>query len=140
DVREAIPPLDFEISPKESWIFNLAAVHREPGHGFREYFNTNIPGAENAIKLAELCKIHNIFFTSSIAPYGKSLEQTSEKSPLYPETGYGISKTIAENIHKNWLAKDQLNRRLVIVRPSVIYGPHDPGNVHRMIKALKRGT
>jgi len=26
------------------------------------------------------------------------------------------------------------------VRPSVIFGPKDPGNVYRMIKALKKGT
>lgn len=140
DVRSELPQIDFELDPKESWIFNLAAIHREPGHDFREYFDTNIPGAENTVQFAEQCRIQNIFFTSSIAPYGKSRSQTSEKSPLYPETGYGISKAMAEQIHQAWLAKDNERRRLIIVRPSVIYGPHDPGNVYRMIKALKKGT
>ncbi|NDV14592.1 NAD-dependent epimerase/dehydratase family protein [Muricauda sp. TY007] len=139
DVRCNLPDIDFDIDPKETWLFNLAAIHREPGHEFREYFDTNIPGAKNVVEFAKKYSISNIFFTSSIAPYGKSLAQTTENSPLYPETGYGISKALAEEIHKNWAVKDK-TRRLIIVRPSVIYGPHDPGNVYRMIKALKKGT
>jgi nucleoside-diphosphate-sugar epimerase len=125
--------------PKNSWIFNFAAIHREPGHEYKEYFNTNVPGAENINSFARKTGIRNIFFTSSIAPYGKSLNKNTEESSLYPETAYGISKALAEKIHREWLAED-VNRRLIIVRPSVIFGPKDPGNVYRMIKALKKGT
>ena len=122
-----------------SWIFNFAAIHREPGHEFNEYFDTNIPGAKNVCDFAVKSNITNIFFTSSIAPYGKSLNQRTEASNLYPETAYGISKALAEKIHESWLFKNE-KRRLIIVRPSVIFGPHDPGNVYRMIKSLKKGT
>lgn len=139
DVRELIE-FDFD-SPnlEKSWIFNFAAIHREPGHKYQEYFDTNIPGAKNVCEFARKIGVRNIFFTSSIAPYGKSLIQRSEKSPLYPETAYGISKALAEQIHQEWLAEKE-ERRLVIVRPSVIFGPKDPGNVYRMIKGLKKGT
>ncbi|WP_431126925.1 NAD-dependent epimerase/dehydratase family protein [Flagellimonas flava] len=140
DVRKTLPKIDIKLDGKESWIFNLAAVHREPGHDFKEYFDTNIPGAINVNDLALRLEVENIFFTSSIAPYGRSREQRSELSTLYPETGYGISKAIAEQIHQKWHNHNQTKRRLIIVRPSVIYGPHDPGNVLRMIKALKKGT
>lgn len=139
DVRQSIN-LDIEnVDIEKSWIFNFAAVHREPGHEYKEYFDTNIPGAENINEFARRTGIKNIFFTSSIAPYGKSLNQRTEDSTLYPETAYGISKALAEKIHQNWLAED-VTRRLIIVRPSVIFGPRDPGNVYRMIKALKKGT
>lgn len=139
DVRESIPSFIKEPPHKESWIFNFAAIHREPGHEFAEYFDTNIPGAENVCEFAVNSKISNIFFTSSIAPYGKSLDQRTEESNLYPETAYGISKALAEKIHESWLLNGD-DRKLIIVRPSVIFGPHDPGNVYRMIKSLKRGT
>ena len=139
DVRNKLPTHNLSIDVESSWMYNLAAVHREPGHDFKEYFDTNIPGAKNVNQLAREMGIKNIFFTSSIAPYGKSLNQKTEKSTLYPETAYGISKALAEEIHQQWLAEDK-SRKLIIVRPSVIFGPKDPGNVYRMIKAIKRGT
>lgn len=139
DVRLLID-LDLpNIDLKKSFIFNFAAVHREPGHDFNEYFDTNIPGAKNVIEFARIKGIKNIFFTSSIAPYGRSLNERTENSPLYPETGYGISKALAEKIHEKWLVEEN-TRRLIIVRPSVIFGPKDPGNVYRMIKGIKKGT
>ena len=139
DVRNELPKIGEKFDSSKSWIFNFAAIHREPGHGFKEYFGTNIPGAENVTAFARSNAIPNIYFTSSIAPYGKSLEKRNESSPLYPETAYGISKALAEKIHEKWRAEDD-SRRLIIVRPSVIFGPNDPGNVYRMIKALKKGT
>lgn len=128
-----------ELDNEKSWVFNLAAIHREPGHDYHEYFDTNIAGAYNINSFAREHKIQNIFFTSSIAPYGKSLLKRTEKSQLYPETAYGISKALAEKIHQIWMKEDN-SHRLIIVRPSVIFGPHDPGNVYRMIKAIKKGT
>lgn len=139
DVRKRIAFEIKDIDASASWIFNFAAIHREPGHEYHEYFDTNIPGAENINAFAQEMGIKNILFTSSIAPYGKSLHKRTEKSNLYPETAYGISKAMAEKIHQLWLAEDK-NRRLIIVRPSVIFGPADPGNVYRMISALKKGT
>lgn len=140
DVREEITiKIENQIDVENSWIFNFAAIHREPGHDYKEYFDTNIPGAENINQFARNTGIKNLYFTSSIAPYGRSLFERTEKSTLYPETAYGISKALAEKIHQGWLAEDK-TRRLIIVRPSVIYGPNDPGNVYRMIKSLKNGT
>ncbi|MBU0580254.1 MAG: NAD(P)-dependent oxidoreductase [Candidatus Margulisbacteria bacterium] len=136
DVRKPINP-SF-VSEKIDWIFNLAAIHREPGHEKHEYFDTNIAGAENVCQFAEAIDCKNIYFTSSISVYGKSKEAKNENSAKYPETPYGISKYIAEKIHKIWLARNN-ERRLIICRPAVIYGPKDPGNIFRMIKALKKG-
>lgn len=140
DVRSKINlELDEALDLKNTWVFNFAAIHREPGHEFKEYFDTNIAGAENVNIFIKEKGIKNLFFTSSIAPYGKSMEQRDESSNLYPETAYGISKALAENIHKQWLFEEN-NRRLIIVRPAVIFGPKDPGNIFRMIKSLKKGT
>lgn len=139
DVRKKIELQIGKIDKSGSWIFNFAAIHREPGHEYQEYFDTNIPGAQNINNYARKTGIENIFFTSSIAPYGKSVSERTEQSSLYPETAYGISKALAEKIHQQWLAEDK-SRRLIIVRPSVIFGPKDPGNVYRMIKALKKGA
>ncbi|MHB1828463.1 MAG: NAD-dependent epimerase/dehydratase family protein [Steroidobacteraceae bacterium] len=120
------------------WIFNFAAIHREPGHGFREYFDTNIPGARNVCAYADQVECKNIVFTSSIAVYGDITDPTDETVRTYPDTGYGISKLCAELIHEGWQTAD-IGRRLIIVRPGVVYGPGDPGNILRLIRAIQKG-
>jgi len=134
DVRQ---PLRFE-NLKPEWIFNFAAVHREPGHGRKEYFDTNIAGAKNVCAFAEQADCRNVLFTSSIAVYGFLEGPTSESTLPYPATPYGISKMCAELIHKGWRRSGE-GRRLVICRPGVIYGPGDPGNMLRMIRAVQKG-
>lgn len=136
DVRQPLAPQLGELHPR--WIFNFAAVHREPGHEAAEYFDTNLAGARNACAYAETTGCRNILFTSSIAVYGPTHGATSEASPLYPQTPYGISKHAAELIHEGWQSAGS-TRRLLVCRPGVIYGPGDPGNILRMIRAVRAG-
>jgi len=81
---------------------------------------------------------NRIIFTSSIAPYGPSEELKDENSIPVPETAYGGSKLVAEKIHQIWQAGDS-NRQLVIVRPGVVFGPGEVGNVSRLIRAILGG-
>jgi nucleoside-diphosphate-sugar epimerase len=117
-------------------ITNFAAVHREPGHEDHEYYETNLLGAENVCAWAEKVGCDRIVFTSSISPYGTSDDVKDECSLPVPATAYGGSKLAAEKIHQIWQAKDDVNRRLVIVRPGVVFGPGEGGNVSRLIKAV----
>ena len=151
DVRKPIVNLPFEPTP-EDVVFNFAAVHRTPGHEDREYFETNIRGAENVCAFAEKYGIKNMVFTSSIAPYGASEELKTEDTLPTPNTAYGISKLVAEKIHLAWqkggnchtdptdLTDGQTTppngtppnlggeRRLLIVRPGVVFGKGENGN------------
>lgn len=136
DVRELIPADLVSDSPE--WIFNLAAIHREPGHEPHEYFDTNLPGARNVCAYAEAVDCRNVYFTSSISVYGPTSGPTRETSPLRPTTPYGGSKLPAELIHESWRRAGQ-GRRLMVSRPGVVYGPGDPGNIMRMIRAIKKG-
>jgi len=136
DVRESIDPNIFDTFPE--WIFNLAAVHREPGHEPAEYFETNLNGARNVCAYANQVNCNNIYFTSSIAVYGPTDGPTDENSPITPTTPYGGSKYPAELIHDGW-RKAQAGRRLIISRPGVVYGPGDPGNIMRLMRAIRKG-
>lgn len=134
DVRNTInwtPPESVEL------IANFAAVHREPGHEGYEYFECNLPGAENVCDWAESVDCKKIIFSSSIAPYGPSEDVLDESSIPVPTTAYGASKLSAEKIHQIWQAKEQ-HRQLVIVRPGVVFGPGEGGNVSRLIKAVRK--
>lgn len=134
DVRES---LDWFVPPEPVMLaVNFSAVHREPGHQDHEYYQTNLLGAENVCAWAEKVGCNNIIFTSSISPYGPSEEVKDERSLPTPITAYGGSKLAAEKIHQIWQARDDASRRLVIVRPGVVFGPGEGGNVSRLIKAV----
>lgn len=138
DVRKPIADLPF-IPTSEDVIFNLAAVHRTPGHPDHAYFETNIRGAENVCAFAEKYGISNIVFTSSIAPYGASEELKVETTLPTPNTPYGISKLVAEKIHQTWQAGAS-NRKLTIVRPGVVFGKGENGNFTRLYWGIKKHT
>ena len=118
-------------------VANFAAVHREPGHEDHEYYACNLIGAENVCDWAEHVGCNKMIFSSSIAPYGPSEEIRDERSIPVPNTAYGGSKLAAEKIHQIWMAKQQ-QRQLVIVRPGVVFGPGEGGNVSRLIKAVRK--
>lgn len=136
DVRK---PIEFNFNPTEDdTIFNLAAVHRTPGHPDYEYFETNILGAENVTSFAEKYGINKILFTSSIAPYGAAEELKKETTIPTPNTPYGISKLTAEKIHTIWQVKSS-KRELTIVRPGVVYGKGENGNFTRLYWGIRKG-
>lgn len=137
DVREPLGWLKF--SEKVSLVANFAAVHREPGHIDYEYYETNIKGAENVCSWVETTNCNTVVFSSSISPYGASEENRIETSTPVPNTAYGGSKLAAEKIHEIWQAKNNKYRKLVIVRPGVVFGPGEGGNVSRLIKAVLKG-
>ena len=135
DVRKPIGELPFTPTP-EDVIFNFAAVHRTPGHENKEYFETNIRGAEHVCEFAEKHGIKKMVFTSSIAPYGAAEELKTEDTLPTPNTAYGISKLVAEKIHIAW-QKGGTDRQLLIVRPGVVFGKGENGNFSRLYKGIK---
>lgn len=135
DVREPIPA---DIISRPAVVVNLAAVHRTPGHPDHEYFDTNVKGATNITRFCEETGSTILWFTSSIAVYGPTEEPKSEESVLTPNSAYGKSKFEAEEIQREW-QKKAADRKLLIVRPAVIFGRGENGNFTKLAKALKKG-
>ena len=134
DVRKPIDIVEEGISE----IYNLAAVHATPGHEDYEYYETNVLGAIHVTDFATANNVALIIFTSSISVYGPTETAKNENSILMPISAYGRSKIMAEKIHKSWRTA-QPDRRLIVVRPAVVFGPGEGGNFTRLAKALKRG-
>lgn len=137
DVRKPVGELPFTPA-SEDVVFNFAAIHRTPGHPGRDYFETNIRGAENVCAFAERYGIRKMVFTSSIAPYGAAEEEKHESTLPTPNTAYGISKLVAEKIHQVWQAGGQ-DRQLTIVRPGVVFGRGENGNFTRLYWGIRSG-
>lgn len=136
DVREPIAP---ELGAGADIIYNLAAIHRTPGHAPHEYYDANVHGALNVTALAQAAGVQTIVFTSSIAVYGPCEQLVSETSRLAPTSDYGRSKQMAEVIHRRWLDQDP-SRRLIMVRPGVVFGPGEGGNYTHLAKTLRQGV
>lgn len=136
DVRQPLAP---EIGTDAQILYNLAAVHRTPGHPAHEYYETNVLGAGRVTALAEACGIPLIVFTSSISVYGPTEDLRTEASPPAPTSDYGRSKLMAELIHQMWMNAAP-GRRLVTVRPGVVFGPGERGNYSTLASALRRGV
>ena len=128
----------FDVEGEIDRIYNLAAVHTTPGHPTHEYYETNIAGATQITAFARRRGVTKIIFTSSISVYGPSEEPKLETANAAPESSYGWSKWLAEGIQRSWLEESQ-ERRLVIVRPAVIFGAGEDGNFVRLAKLLRKG-
>ena len=49
---------------------------------------------------------------------------------------YGRTKYLAEQVYKAWQAEDPERRTLVIVRPTVIFGEGNRGNVYNLLRQI----
>lgn len=136
DVREPLPD---DLSPDAGEIYNLAAIHTTPGHDDWEYYWTNVLGATHTCDYARKVGAKTIVFASSISVYGPSEEPKTEDDRPAPESAYGKSKFCAEAIHRQWFGEQADERKLVIARPAVIYGPGERGNFTRLARLLKKG-
>lgn len=134
DVRQ---PIQAEVENCDV-IYNLAALCKEPGYEYAEYFDTNHTGSVHVCDFAVRTGIQKIIFTSTMMVFQACDEVMTEASPTYPDTAYGISKLLGEKAHEIWLAQDPA-RVLQIVRPAVVFGKYEGGNYTRLYQLLRRG-
>ncbi|BBX50960.1 N-acetyl-alpha-D-glucosaminyl-diphospho-ditrans, octacis-undecaprenol 4-epimerase [Mycolicibacterium poriferae] len=119
-------------------IVHLAALSKEPGYPWRDYFANNAEGTRRLCEAADEAGVTNIVFTSSMMAFASGPWRRSESDFGDADTAYGGSKLQAEEILRTWqVAKP--GRRLRIVRPGVVFGPGDQGNMRRLIHGLSRG-
>ncbi len=120
-------------------IVNLAAEHRDDVKPRSLYWDVNVEGARNICKVAEEKGIDRLIFTSSVAVYGFTHKETFEDGELKPFNDYGITKLEAEKVYKEWQIKDPSKRTLVIIRPTVVFGEGNRGNVYNLLNQIVNG-
>lgn len=119
-------------------IYHLAAAHRDDIFPRSLYYDINGQGTKNVIDAANAAGITKIIFTSSFAVYGLDSGTPDETTTPAPFNDYGRSKLEAEQHLKLW-AKASSERRLTIVRPVVVFGEGNRGNMHTLIDQIARG-
>ncbi len=117
----------------------LAAQHRDDVSPTSLYYDVNVGGMENTLKAMEENGIKRLVFFSSVAVYGLNKPNPKEDySPKEPFNHYGKSKWQAEQVAEKWLASHQ-DWNIDIIRPTVIFGERNRGNVYNLLKQISGG-
>lgn len=122
-----------------STIVNLAAEHRDDVRPISLYDDVNVGGAENICAVAREKGVKKIIFTSTVAVYGFAPIGTDESGKIAPFNDYGRTKYEAEQIFIAWQAEDPTVRQLVIIRPTVVFGEQNRGNVFNLLRQIASG-
>lgn len=120
----------------ESVIINLAAEHRDDVRPLSLYGDVNVGGARNICTVAREKSVQTIIFTSSVAVYGFAPIGTDESGKISPFNDYGRTKYEAEQVFKDWQAEVPTERTLVIIRPTVVFGEQNRGNVYNLLRQI----
>jgi GlcNAc-P-P-Und epimerase len=123
----------------DSVIINLAAEHRDDIRSPKIYDDVNVFGARNICKVAREKKVRTIIFTSSVAVYGFAPLGTNESGRVAPFGDYGRTKFEAEEIFTQWQSENPSERTLVIIRPTVVFGENNRGNVYNLFQRIASG-
>ena len=119
-------------------IYHLAAAHRDDIFPRSIYYDVNGQGTANVLQAAEENNIKHIIFTSTVAVYGLNSGTPDETNDPAPFNDYGKSKLEAERHIEKWVEQDP-TRKATIVRPVVVFGEHNRGNVHTLINQIPNG-
>lgn len=137
DVR-SVEQLSSSIS-NGSVIVNLAAEHRDDVRPLSLYDDVNVGGAKNLCTVARERGVSKIIFTSTVAVYGFTPIGTDESGKIAPFNDYGRTKFEAEQVFKAWQAEEPTERVLVIIRPTVVFGEQNRGNVYNLLRQIASG-
>ena len=102
-----------------------------------EFRKVNTEGTARLAAEAARCGVKRLVFISSIKVNGEETDTPyTEESPAKPADPYGISKWEAEQALRQIEAETGLE--VVIVRPTLVYGPGVKANFLKMMQAIKR--
>lgn len=136
DVREQAC-MDEKLQDTDCVIL-LAAQHRDDVHPTSLYYETNVGGMEKTLKAMEKNGVKRIVFYSSVAVYGLNKKNPNEEHPVDPFNHYGKSKWQAEVVLREWY-KTHPDWNINIIRPTVIFGERNRGNVYNLLKQIASG-
>lgn len=119
-------------------VINLSAEHRDDVTPRSLYDDVNVKGNENVLAACTELGIHKVIFTSSVAVYGFAPVGTDENGEINYFNDYGRTKYLAEEKYRDWLRKDPENCA-VIIRPTVIFGEQNRGNVYNLLRQIASG-
>ena len=113
-----------------------AHILQEVADAEAEFQRVNVVGTINLVQQALTAGVQHFIFISSIGAVATlSNRALSENTPPQPDTAYGKSKLAAETALRDLTQNASMN--WTILRPTLVYGEGNPGNMASLIKLIK---
>ena len=128
-----------KLNSNSNFVVLLAAEHKDDVSPASLYYDVNVNGTKNVLNSMDNIGIKNLIFTSSVAIYGLNKNNPDENHPEDPFNHYGKSKWEAEKVIREWFDKDPEGKSVTILRPTVIFGERNRGNVFNLLKQISSG-
>lgn len=119
-------------------VINLAAEHKDNVQPLSRYHDVNVLGQRNVCEVMVHFGVKRHIFTSSVAVYGFVETETFEDGAFAPFHEYGQSKLDAERVLDSWFIDGEAVQHSV-VRPTVVFGEGNRGNVYNLLKQIASG-
>ena len=109
-------------------LFHVAADYRLWARDPEEIIRSNVEGTRSIMQAAQAAGVKRIVYTSSVATLalrsdGQPVDETAPQDPEHAIGAYKRSKTLAERLVEEMVARDGLPA--IIVQPSTPIGPRD---------------
>ncbi|OYD44694.1 UDP-N-acetylglucosamine 4-epimerase [Sphingobacterium cellulitidis] len=127
-----------ELLKGQDIVILLAAEHRDDVTPTSLYYDVNVEGMRNTLEAMEATGVRRLIFTSSVAVYGLDKNNPDESFPADAFNHYGKSKWEAEKVLQEW-NKTHQDWNINIVRPTVIFGEGNRGNVFNLLSQIASG-
>lgn len=115
----------------------LAHFYPNNAESAREFYRINYEGTINLLKNVEVSKLKSVVFISTIAVYGvEKGTKIHEDYPAQANSPYGSSKLLTESYLRD--LSNEHGFHLCILRLPLIVGDNPPGNLGKMIDAMRR--
>ncbi|MDX8405218.1 MAG: NAD-dependent epimerase/dehydratase family protein [Mariprofundus sp.] len=135
---ELTEPLDGKALDGVDTVYHLAGkAHAlaETRQDADEYFQINTVATQRLLESSQKAGVKTFIYFSSVKAAGDVDGLMDESTSTIPDTPYGESKKASEQL----LLTGGYVPHPVVIRPAMVYGNTDKGNLPRMIQAVRSG-
>ena len=136
---EHLRPGDWPLRGIDAVVHLAARVHRpaaRSGPGRDKFRRVNVEATKSLFDACHRCGVHRFVFLSSIA--AAALDRPPGSEPRSRRRAYAVSKYEAEQQLIERSARSPVET--VLLRPPMVYGPQAPGNIDRLVRAIRAGA
>lgn len=115
-------------------VVHTAGLVHMPDAQYQEYEVMNVRATQQLAEACKANKVNTLVFFSSSAVYGPGpFSNIDESAPIKATSPYAVSKSTSENFLRSL---DGIPR-IIVLRPSLVFGEGDRGNLIKMIREIK---